>query len=138
MKRGGFLSRTTPLRRSAMKRKRAAYFSGIRPEQRDAVNLRDRGICARCGVWTANVGGEQHHRLLRSRGGTDALSCLILLCAPCHRDVHLLVADATDDGFICRTGENPPDVPVMTWEGWRFYGDDGSVLTRSQFEGSAS
>lgn len=137
MKRGGPLRRVTPLRRTRMKRARQQHLSGIRPEQRDGVNLRDNGTCRRCGLWTANIGGQQHHRQLRSRGGDDRYSNLILLCASCHNDVHALPADATRDGFMVHTLLDPARIPVNTWEGWRYFADDGSVLTEAQHEGAS-
>lgn len=118
------------LRRSPMKRK-PSRGSGIPQAVRDAVLLRDGGRCRRCGISVLNVPASIHHRLPRGRGGDARLSGLILICGDgvrrCHGDVESQRAQAYDDGFLCRTGEDPAAVAVLTIDGWRLFGDDGSV-----------
>ena len=126
MRRAGFRPTPSRLARTKMKASRQRG-SGIRPEQRAAVLVRDGHHCRRCGRSVVDFPAGIHHRFMRSRGGSDNLANLILLCQLCHLDVHHEVADSTADGFLCRTGEDPAAVAVLTIDGWRLFGDDGSV-----------
>ena len=56
---------------------------------------RDNWACARCG----GLGGEIHHRLPKSRGGTHDLRNLVLICGRCHRWVHNNPAKAKEEGW---------------------------------------
>lgn len=49
------------------------------------VRERDAGRCRVCG---ASGWAEVHHIRYRSRGGSDELSNLVLLCKACHDAVH--------------------------------------------------
>jgi HNH endonuclease len=117
--------------RRTLLRSKPKRGSGIRPEQREAVLLRDGHHCRRCGRSVVDFPASVHHRLMRSRGGTDNLANLLLVCGSgttyCHGDVHHEVTDSTADGFLCHTWENPAEVAVLTVDGWRLFGDDGSV-----------
>lgn len=129
--------RRSPLRRTPLLRRRPKPGSGISPENRVLVRVRDRGYCVRCGAWLANVPGSIHHRLPRGRGGDDRVSGLVLLCGTgttgCHGDVERDRAQAYDDGFLVTTGTDPSTVPVLTWEGWRYLLDDCAVITRDEY-----
>lgn len=138
MRRTGWLPRRTPLKRTTKRRTKAVGLpSGIRPEQRLNALMRDQARCRRCGIVCLNVPSSLHHRLLRSRGGTDELSNLLLLCGSgttgCHGEAHANVSDAEADGFICKTGEAPADVPVITPDGWLHFTDAGTVLSRTEY-----
>lgn len=76
MRRGAPLTRQARLKRHVRK---------TPIEARVALTLRSKGHCERC-----NGRGvlDPHHLLPRSRGGTDALENLALLCRRCHRAVH--------------------------------------------------
>lgn len=137
-----------PLRRVSILRRRTRPVplrlvgSGIRPDQRLAVQIRDQGHCVRCGAWLANIPASIHHRLPRGRGGTDRLSNLVTCCGDgvrgCHGDLESDRSQAYDDGFLLHTGnegDNPEAVPVLTWIGWRHYLDNGEVLTRDEYRG---
>src|SRR5687768_7037411 len=56
----------------------------MNPNVRAAVMERDHHVCGRCGFRATEV----HHRLYRSRGGTDDLLNLVALCQTCHMAVH--------------------------------------------------
>lgn len=74
-----------PSKRTAAKNraKRANYAKVCRE-----VDARDRGRCRMCGR-AVLVGCRHHHHIVyRSRGGKDVASNLILVCGPCHRDIH--------------------------------------------------
>lgn len=117
------------MRRSWL-RSRPKPGSGIPAKVREAVVVRDGGRCRRCGVWLANVPGSVHHRLPRGRGGDARLSNLVLLHGDgvrgCHGEVEAHRAQAYDDGWLVRSGEDPADVAVLAPEGWVLLADDGS------------
>ena len=122
------------MRRSPMKRT-ASRGSGIPPKVREAVLMRDGHHCRRCGVSVLDVPASVHHRLPRGRGGQPTLSTLVLLCGSgttgCHGRVESDRWQAYDDGWLIRTGEDPAQVPALTPDGWRYFPDDGRVLTAS-------
>lgn len=104
---------------------------------REAVYMRCRGRCERCG--RGLPGGifgawEAHHRKRKSQGGSWALSNVIALHARCHnqhRDsVHDQPARSYDFGWLVRSGADPARVPVliMGWQStgqWALLTDDG-------------
>lgn len=121
------------LRRTAMKRA-TVRGSGIPADVRQAVLLRDEGICQRCGAWCANVPSSVHHRLPRRMGGRSGLALiasydmanLVLLCGSgttgCHSDVEHDRNQARDDGWLVYETEDPAAVPILTWRGWLYPG----------------
>lgn len=88
------IARHTPMPRGVMKRKPAKKH-GARRDCVEVVRTRDEDACRVCGrsVQYLYPGlasfGAVHEIVFRSRGGdpTDPRNC-ILLCEPCHRDVH--------------------------------------------------
>lgn len=85
----------------------------------DLVHQRDVG-CARCGVW----GGHVHHRKMRSqasRAEVHTLPNMILLCHVCHGWVHAHPAESYRKGWLVRSWQSPPDVPVAYPGGGFFY-----------------
>lgn len=88
------------------------------PETRDAVLIRDRYRCVRCGSDLANCRYSVHHRKLRSQGGTDDLPNVILLCGSgtdgCHHLVHSRRKEVGEPGgYIVPRHEDPAAVPVV-------------------------
>lgn len=65
-----------------------------RAAQKMLARERDGWCCRCCGKWLGNGGGGVHHVIYLSRGGSDELDNLILLCEfrPCmaHKRAHLL------------------------------------------------
>lgn len=115
--------------------KRTSRGSGIPPRVREAVLLRDGHHCRRCGRSVIDQPASIQHRLPRGRGGKPTLANLVLVCGSattpgsCHDWMeHVDRAQAYDDGWLCRTGEDPADVQVLTHDGWRFFTDDGRVV----------
>lgn len=89
----------------------------------DLVRQRDTG-CVRCGVW----GGNVHHRQMRSQAPKDAVHVvenLLLLCGSgttgCHGWVHAHPAESYRKGWLVRSWQSPPDVPVAYPGGGFFY-----------------
>jgi 5-methylcytosine-specific restriction endonuclease McrA len=41
-----------------------------------------------CDMCEMRVGVDSHHRVYRSRGGSDVPENLVWLCRPCHDDIH--------------------------------------------------
>lgn len=126
------------MNRSPMRRK-PSRGSGIPPKIREAVLLRDGHHCRRCGRSLIHFPASIQHRLPRGRGGQPTLANLVLVCGSattpgsCHNWMeHVDRRQATDDGWLCRTGENPAGAPVLMLEGWRHLTDDGRVLTRAE------
>jgi hypothetical protein len=90
--RGGKLRPFSAKRRKRIPARRAC---------REAVYARAGGRCEVRGPTCSGAGEQVHERLTRARGGdaTDPANCL-LVCANCHRDIHLFVAWAEKRGFL--------------------------------------
>lgn len=119
-----------------LRRKRGG--SGVPEDVRFAVAHRDGPRCVACGRSIVNVPASVHHRLPRGRGGDARLSNLVTLCGSgttgCHGEVESCRAQAYDDGLLVRSGGDPAGEAVLTWAGWRYFTDDGRVLTIAEFE----
>lgn len=63
--------------------------------------FRDWDEPVRCELCGLNQGLERHHKVYRSRQGSDAAENLIWLCKVCHGAAHGLVV--TYQGHSCRT-----------------------------------
>lgn len=95
------------------------------------IDRRERQCCARCGK-AIMVGGSRHHRQFRSRGGSDTVANLVLLCGSgttgCHGWVHANVKHARAAGFAVDSWESPEDVPVQhAIYGWVWLDQWGGV-----------
>jgi len=115
---------------------RALRECGVRPrarpghpaldQARQGVHARDGMRCWRCGrsaVWSSP---HVHHRKLRSQGGRDAPSNLLLLCGDCHGWVHGHPRLARLAGWIVSRSSTPADVPAWCepLAGWYRLDDD--------------
>lgn len=93
---------------------------------RQAIIERDR-YCSWCGRVLPEIFAV-HHRKLKSRGGTDALSNLVALCHKCHNlgseSVHLNVQEATARGFLVSSWDSPEMVPLVLNDGSKVMLDD--------------
>lgn len=82
---------------------------------RAAVWLRCNGYCERCGIPLA-ADWALHHRKLRSRGGKDEITNYAALHHFCHNggtnSVHAKPDDATRDGFMVHSWDDPARVPL--------------------------
>src|SRR6266540_237062 len=100
---------------------------------RDLVRKRDGHRCQRCGISVVDVPSSLHHRKLRSQGGQDTADNLIRLCGTgtlgCHAWVHANPAVARSQGFIVWRIDNPAEIPVETFQGWRYLLDDGTWIS---------
>jgi hypothetical protein len=92
----------------------------------EAVLLRDRGRCVRCGRYVAHglrgLDFSIHHRRVKGMGGdrrpdTQRAGNLIVLCGHgtdgCHGLVHHRPRDAMDAGFLVPQLMDPRRVPVQ-------------------------
>ncbi len=63
---------------------------GLPIQRRTMFALQDRemGLCQGRFPGCANEGHHAHHMKYRSRGGSNSLENLALLCFPCHEKVH--------------------------------------------------
>lgn len=94
--------------------------------------LRERafGCCEVCGVVGAS---DAHHRALRSQGGRDVMSNLLLVCRGCHGRIHGAPAAAAARGYLVGRGVDPGLVAVLRWSRMAgghtvcWLGDDGGV-----------
>lgn len=128
MKRSAPLRRKTPLPRGTRAlprartpRTRRLRRPGMDPGVRHTVYVRAGGRCDRCRVPLPGDRWECHHRMLRSRGGTDDPTNLLALCSTCHHEhVHGRVAEATRLGYLVPSWADPATTPVLrhgtTWQ----------------------
>jgi hypothetical protein len=96
----------------------------IPPKVRDAVWERANSCCERCGQGlTRQSEHSVHHRKLKSRGGKDHISNLVLLCGSgtspgCHSLVHGIgQLQAHADGWLIASYEDPQFLGITHWSG---------------------
>lgn len=94
----------------------------IPAKTRDAVWARANDCCERCGQGlTKQSEHSVHHRKLRSRGGKDHVSNLVLLCGTgttgCHGIVHRFMLNAHADGWLVGSYEDPQFLGIVHWSG---------------------
>ncbi|GAB2702551.1 hypothetical protein BKA24_001661 [Microbacterium marinum] len=99
----------------------------------DLVDARDQQRCIRCGevIWE---GGSRHHRRLRSRGGDDVASNLVLACGSgttgCHGWMHANIVEATKLGYLVSSWADPRFVAIEHGvHGLVYLADDGTFTT---------
>lgn len=98
-------------------------MSAIPTKARQVVRERQGGQCIRCGVPYTDL----HHRQRRRDGG-HSYENLIGLCRTDHNWVHANPARAKELGYIVAPGiTEVTDVPVKTFAGWVWLGEDGST-----------
>jgi hypothetical protein len=90
--------------------------------KKDIVELvlqRANGYCEMCGKVLNDY--ALHHRKLKSRGGKDSVSNLMVLHHECHNmgtySVHMTPGASTKAGYMVRSCAEPEDVPVMQPDG---------------------
>jgi hypothetical protein len=105
----------TPLQRKPVTR-RALRRDPMDGELRDAIFTRAGGYCDLCRKRLPVDTWQCHHRLLRSRGGTDSLVNLIALHTNCHTWIHNHPTWADDNGFMVPTHHDPLVWPVHRWQ----------------------
>lgn len=89
---------------------------------REALKVRDRGQCLRCGM----AGTDWHHRKRRREGGHGPGNGATL-CGLDHRWVHANPLEARDLGFIVHTADDYLTIPIKTFMGWVLLDDDGGM-----------
>ena len=95
----------------------------IKKEIAEAVILRAGGYCEKCGKVLHDY--ALHHRKLKSRGGKDSVSNLMVLHNECHNlgtmSVHMTPELSTKRGHMVSSWDNPEDVPVLMADGELYY-----------------
>ena len=97
----------------------------------EIVQKRANGYCEKCGLPALPENMALHHRKLRSRGGQDTPSNLLLVHHGCHNlqtdSIHLNPAYAEDKGWICPSWRQPNEHPYVKPDGTIvLLQDDGS------------
>lgn len=104
------------------------------PELRDAVLLRDKYRCVRCGDDIHWIRFSVHHRKLRAQGGKDEFANLITLCGSGTQGCHYVVHSRRKNigwpgGFIVPGHAMPAEVPVLYHgKGMVLLGDPPNLL----------
>lgn len=138
MKRGGPLTRKTPLARGAGLA-RAGWTRTLRthpPQSRPRVTSAERdaravvwarsgGICEACGHELAT---DMHHRKNRSQGGQWSPDNLLHLCRREHQMVTVNPGLARGRGWSVLSTDDPARVPAwLAGRGWHYLAADGST-----------
>lgn len=103
-----------------------------KPSVRDIVRRRAGNICERCGKKPArNPGGKyrgtQHHRVPQRRYRLDSPENMVLLCFPCHREIHADEEAAARFGWFVY-GDHPELTPFLHAErGWVLLLENGAT-----------
>lgn len=89
---------------------------------RQSVHARAKMHCERCGVNVQWIPRHVHHRRARGMGGSSrpdvhSPANLVLLCEPCHGDIHGHPFEAREAGWTVRQGADPARVPVLLHDG---------------------
>ncbi len=123
--------RRTALKRSAHRREPQPPPRNTGPDEktRELVRGRFADRCVRCG----GPGETIQHRDPRGLGGTvdpaiNLPSNLLFVCGDgvrgCHGYMESYRTQACAAGWLVRDGEDPAEVPVLTWTGARVLLDD--------------
>lgn len=132
MKRTAMPQRTKPMPRTALKSKADAgtslkrtgttkppRYTGPTKKMREAVLVRDKYTCQRCGRDITRQPYSLQHLLPRGRGGKNTMRNLVTVCGSattpgmCHDFIeHQQRYQATWEGWLVPNGVNPDDWPV--------------------------
>ena len=97
----------------ARKRRNKTGRQNLPPNMRASLYERSGGSCERCDKGFHARYMHIHHRLLRSRGGADDATNLVIICPSCHGWAHRNVAVATQQGWIVPSSADPASWPVL-------------------------
>jgi hypothetical protein len=100
----------------------------IKKEIVEVVLQRAGGYCEMCGKVLNDY--ALHHRKLKSRGGKDSVSNLMVLHHECHNmgtySVHMTPGSSTKAGYMVSSWAEPEDVAVLQPDGTRvFFKENG-------------
>ncbi len=100
-------------------------------KNREIIKNRANGSCEVCGV-TLRVYAQIHHRRPRGMGGTKqqvagSPANGLYVHQKCHETIERNRSTGLRKGWLVRQGDDPVQVPVQLWYGWRLLRDDGSV-----------
>jgi hypothetical protein len=82
--------------------------------------LQDRaaGRCECCGH-ALRGRCQRHHRKLKSQGGLNDVTNLVVICANCHNTIHLNPQWSTEHGWIVPAHQHPARVKLTLWDNRR-------------------
>ena len=87
----------------------------------EAAIQRAGGYCEKCGKVMHDY--ALHHRKLKSRGGKDSVSNLMVLHHECHNlgtmSIHMTPGISTKRGHMVSSWDEPEEVPVLMPDGTR-------------------
>ena len=94
------------------------------------------GLCEKCSIPLAES-WALHHRKLKSRGGLNEVTNLLALHHNCHNlgtdSVHLKPEEATRQGFIVASWDDPRLIPVTLGDGSKaLLTDDGYEIVEDK------
>lgn len=106
---------------------------------RDIVLNRDQNTCQRCGTNLVYKLASIHHRRPRGMGGSGQVnvpSNMVLVCGSatspgCHAEIETDRTEAMFEGWLIPklSDDQPHEVPVKTYQGWRYLLDDGTWIS---------
>ena len=107
---------------------------------REIIRNRANGSCEVCGM-SLRIYGQIHHRRPRGMGGTrqaDTASAAngLYVHQKCHDRIERNRATAVKKGWLVHQSDDPVQIPVRLWYGWRLLTDDGGVEVVKDTEGS--
>lgn len=115
LKRTGPPKRRAPMRSKAPKKRtpRGKLGGAVTKANRKKVRARSLGLCeARVARDCTGYGEHTHHRKLRSQGGTNATVNLLDVCNRCHTWIHANPEKALKRGLLVPSWKNPSEWPV--------------------------
>ena len=96
---------------------------------------RAKGYCEVCG-WDLHEDYALHHRKLKSRGGKDSVSNLMVVHHKCHNlgtnSIHFNPERATQHGYMVSAWSEPHQIPVRQPDGKMVYFDDNGQKVEAQ------
>lgn len=93
-------------------------------QARQAVYLRSKGVCERCGKAPSN---QWHHRINRSQGGPWTAANGMHLCTRCHAYITEHPKVSYQMGWSIRGRKDPTTTPVyLARHGWVLLQADGT------------
>jgi hypothetical protein len=91
------------------------------------LKTRANGYCEYCGRDLGEE-GDPHHRQLKSRGGKDRASNLILIHHACHMKIHANPSNAEKDGSMVSSWQDPLEAPYRLPSGFHaLLRDNGEI-----------
>jgi hypothetical protein len=95
----------------------------------EIVRTRALGNCEICGTGLAEGEGSPHHRLLKSRGGKDVASNLIMIHHTCHMAAHANPRASEENGRMIPSWGETLKAPFIRPDGFSCtFDDEGGII----------